>query len=73
MDRQELYIIHESADRYEREFIAVDPETNTPWHCWTDGGNMWGNRSMEITWQQVESLDPARFAGVNGQNWRAYL
>lgn len=71
MNERILYIIRQEA--WDGEYISVRPEDNQPYHVWWDGGNMWGNRCIPITWSQVESCDPARFAGINGHNWQSYL
>ena len=72
-DRKLLLIIHESVDKYEAEFISVDTNNNTPYHQWFDGGNMWGNHTMEMSWEEVEKIDPIKFKGINEQNWKEYL
>lgn len=58
--------------QWDGEYIAVDVEENIPYHKWWDAGNMWGNRSMQMTWDEVEKLDPVRFRGVNADNWREH-
>ena len=73
MSKQLFYIIHESKDGYEREFISVDTDTNIPYQQWFDGGNMWGNQTLEITWKKVESLNPTKFKGITECNWKNYI
>jgi hypothetical protein len=72
-DRKLLLTICESADKYEAEFISVDINANIPYHQWFDGGNMWGNHTMEMSWEEVEKIDPIKFKGINEQNWKEYL
>ena len=69
--RYVLFVVH--VGRYEREFISVDADTNTPYQQWEDAGNMHGNRTLKITWEKVESFDPTKFAGINEHNWKNYI
>jgi len=55
------------------EGIVIDSSSNTPYHKWWDMGNMWGNRSLEMTWEQVENVDPIKFKGINEYNWKKYI
>jgi len=73
MNKQLFFTIYESKDKYEREFISVDTSTNIPYQQWFDGGNMWGNRTIEITWEKVESFNPTKFKGINEHNWKDYI
>ncbi len=72
-ERELLLIIHESADKYETEFICVDINTNKPYHQWFDAGNMWGNRTIEMSWEEVVNIDPIKFRGMNENNWKDYV
>ena len=73
MNKQLFFIIYESEDKHEREFVSVDTDTNIPYHQWFDAGNMWGNRTLETTWKKVESFNPTKFKGINEHNWREYI
>ena len=59
-------------DRWSGEYIAIDTDTNIPHKVWWDAGNMWGNREMAITWDDVVKLDESLFTGINADNWRLY-
>ena len=73
MNKQLLFVICESKDGYYKEYISVDTDTNIPYQQWFDGGNMWGNHTLEITWRQVESINPTKFKGINEHNWMDYI
>ena len=47
-----LLTIHESADKYETEFISVDINSNIPYYYWFNGGNMWGNHTIKIALEE---------------------
>ncbi len=66
-----LYTIRE--DRWSGEYIAIDTDTNIPHMIYWDGGNMWGNREIAITWAEVETYDFPRFVGINEHNWQSYI
>ncbi len=66
-----LKTIHE--ENFGGEYIAVDANTNIPYHIWWDGGNMWGNHTIQITWEKVEQLDKKRFSGICESNWQEYI
>lgn len=71
MKMKDIMIIHQ--DYISREYIAVDVDANLPYHIWEDGGNMFNNHTMQITWEAVEQLDQKRFSGICESNWKKYM
>lgn len=59
--------------KFDREYIAVDEDTNTPYHIGEDGGNMFGGHTTQVNWEYVVRLDELRFKGICESNWREYL
>ena len=70
LHEQRLYTISE--DQWSGEYVAIDTDTNIPYVIYWDAGNMWGNREIAITWDDVVKLDESRFQGINADNWRNY-